>query len=71
MKNNVTFFMILFVITSFSQTKKAEVKDPKIEPIEIKAGDEIPVQTIAKESEDDAVPFAVIEQIPSFPLVKK
>ena len=39
MKHIVTFFMILFVITSFSQTKKAEVKEPKMEPIEIKAGD--------------------------------
>ena len=71
MKNIVTFFLILFVINSFSQTKKAEVKEPKIEPIEIKDGDEILVQTIAKESEDDAVPFAVIEQIPLFPACEK
>lgn len=71
MKNIVTFFMILFVITSFSQTKKAEVKEPKMEPIEIKAGDEILVQTIGKESENDAVPFAVIEQIPLFPACEK
>ena len=39
MKHIVTFFMILFVITSFSQTKKKKEKKNKMEPIEIKAGD--------------------------------
>ena len=71
MKNIVPFLMILVVINSFSQTKKAEVKEPKIEPIEIKAGDEIIEQTVGKEIEYSEVPFAVIEQIPLFPACEK
>ena len=60
MKKNITFLMILFVINGFLQTKKAEVKEPKLEPIENNIGNEIIEQTVSKKIEYSEVLFAVV-----------
>ena len=66
--------LILFLICNFtfSQTKKEEKIEKPHVPVEIKAGDIYTTEVKAETAEyiDEAIPFAVVEQIPLFEACK-